>query len=104
MHIDSQQGGVACGVSLRQQSQQDARQHIAAATCGHAGITRGVEAAFSIGRDDDGVSPFQYNVYFGLPGQFAGTLQTLVAVLAFAHQPLQFLGVRGQDASLRQAR
>src|ERR1700733_13246656 len=97
MQIDTKKSCFAGEIGLSQQRGQDTRQHISAASFGHAGIAGGVEVAFAAGHGDKGIVALEHDdalVFFGL---LTRKVEPRKVIRGSAEKTLEFFGMWRQD-------
>ena len=62
VNIYAEEAGVLGHIALGEQRKDDACQHIATASCGHAAVARGIEEYAALRRTDGGVVALQHHV------------------------------------------
>ena len=97
VEIHAQHGCFLGRIALRQEREDDARQHVAAACRSHAGIARGVEEASAVGEGDGGMCAFQHDDEIVLHREFTLFFKTFERGRGFACDALKLLGMRCQD-------
>ena len=102
MQIGAQDASLALLVAAGQQAADDARQHVAAARRGHAGVACGVEGDMSVGHADGRIAALQDDIALQPLRQPARLRQPLVGIDAEALHAVELLGVGCEDDALGQ--
>ena len=101
MQIHADKAGLLLLIASGQQTGDDTCEHIAASSRRHSCIACRIEDHMSVGQTERRMMPFQDDESLQALGKGAGLGELFVAVGAVTFQPLQFLGVGGQDDTLR---
>ena len=103
MQVHTHKAGIGLIVAARQQSGDDAGQHVAAARRRHAGIAGGIDDDATVGQTEGRIVPFQDNIGTQPLSHVARLGQSVVAAIAHAARETVELSRMGcHDDALRQ--